>query len=186
MEALQFITEHPPFADLLAGLREEWHLDSFIHGDVKGANIVVDMRTTEAPLTLTLVDWEFAGLGDSCWDLGSVLADYFAQSLRSLDDSISLKLPHHFIIGFIIRTFWSNYRAARLEEGVMLDQQAVLRSARYAAARLIQTTIEQAQFRSELTRRGSYALEMCRKILEDPEGAVTALFALNSDNEVHL
>jgi thiamine kinase-like enzyme len=188
MEALQIIAQFPQFADFLAGLREEWNLDSFIHGDVKGANTVVDIHAAEAPLTLTLVDWEFAGLGDSCWDIGSVLADYLHQSLRSLDDSISGSpvLAQHSIIQSAIVTFWSNYCASRLEEGVMLDQQAVLRSARYAAARLFQTTIEQAQFQSTLTRVGIYALQMCWNILANPEVAVTKLFALNSDNEVHL
>jgi thiamine kinase-like enzyme len=181
MEVVQSIAQFPQFADLLAGLREEWNLDSFIHGDVKGANTIVDMHTTEAPLTLTLVDWELAGLGDSCWDIGSVLADYLDQSLRSLDDSIpgSPVLAQHSTIQCAIGNFWSNYCAARLEEGVILDQQAVLRSARYAAVRLLQNTIEYAQSQaSMLTREGIYALQMCWNILAKPEVAVTELFAL--------
>jgi thiamine kinase-like enzyme len=188
MEALQIIAQFPQFAALLAGLGEEWNLDAFIHGDVKGANTVVDMHATKAPLTLTLVDWEVAGLGDSCWDIGSVLADYLAQSLRSLDESIpgSPVLAQHSIIQCAMVNFWSNYCAARLKEGVMLDQHAVLRCARYAAARLFQTTIAQAQFQSTLTRIGIYALQMCWNILANPEVAVTKLLALQSDNEAPL
>jgi hypothetical protein len=52
----------------LAGARSEWRTDQIVHGDVKGANVLILDDGS-----IRLIDWEIAALGDGLWDLAGLV-----------------------------------------------------------------------------------------------------------------
>lgn len=54
----------------LAAIRDRWSPSTFIHGDVKDDNFLIRGSADDPDFDVALVDWEFAGWGDPCWDLG--------------------------------------------------------------------------------------------------------------------
>ena len=77
-----------------------------------------------------------------------------------------------------ITTFWKDYvRATRLNK--QTAHTLLLRSTKYAAARLLQSTLEAMHVESVLTNRGLCGLQLAMNLLNDPAGATSNLLGLD-------
>jgi aminoglycoside phosphotransferase (APT) family kinase protein len=167
-------------------LRCEWRATGLAHNDMRWDNCVVSTppgsrRTTR----LKLVDWELAGWGDPCWDLGSAFAEFLALWLLSIPvaDATSptgwVELARHPIERMqpAIRSLWWSYERARALPATGRGTWLTL-ATRYAAARLIQTAIEQGQLSPRPTAFVVLALQLALNLLSQPERGAAQLLGL--------
>jgi hypothetical protein len=77
-----------------------------------------------------------------------------------------------------IRAFWSSYTHHRKLTNPDLLDEYLLRSVRYAAARLVQTAYEQGQTSSLLTGNIVVLLQLAFNILQRPAEAALALLGI--------
>src|SRR5262249_38068356 len=142
----------------LEELRQAWQADTLIHADIKWDNWLawVDPAASRSP-RVKLVDWEFAGLGDPCWDLGAVFADYLSVWLFSIPITGETP-PEHFLalaryplaqMHPAMRAFWQAY-VRRRDFAAPTAQHTLLRAVQYGAARLLHKGFEQLQASPQL------------------------------------
>jgi hypothetical protein len=90
---------------LIPALRQSaarWLPSVVIHGDLKADNCVLDPAPGAEGHRARLVDWEFAGLGDPAWDLGSMIAEHLVLGDGAVAGGPAV-LP-------AVRSFLANYR----------------------------------------------------------------------------
>ena len=99
-----------------------------------------------------IIDWEFAAVGDPCWDAGAIFSNYLSFWLLAIpitgeeppDRFLELSSYRLQDMQPAIRAFWRGYvRGLGLDPAMLNDW--LLRAVRYAAARLLQTAFEQLQ-----------------------------------------
>src|SRR5581483_3612599 len=71
-ELIRAVRRHADFSRALNALRAEWRRDTVIHGDLKLEHCFLSADGAR----LRLIDWEFIGEGDSCWDAGGMLQSW--------------------------------------------------------------------------------------------------------------
>ena len=85
IEVIKIIQQFSEFCELLDSLRREWRTEALIHYDIRWDNCLVSTPSaTKRKSGLKIVDWELAGVGDPCWDVGSVFNDYLSCWLLSI------------------------------------------------------------------------------------------------------
>jgi hypothetical protein len=187
LELIRMIQRFPEFCSLLDALRAEWRPISLIHFDLKSDNCVIVPAhggSSRGP-GIRIVDWELAGPGDPCWDVGSIFSDYLGLWLLSIP-VLADTPPERFLeltrfplerMRPAIRAFWGAY--AR-ERGLPADEtrEALLLAVRYSAARLLQTAFEQMQSAPRVTGNIVCLLQLSWNILERPAEAATRLLGL--------
>ena len=166
-----------------------------IHCDIKWNNVLVHSQkhgndsppsTVHRSPSAKLIDWELARVGDPCWDVGSFFGEYLTFWLLSIPVT-GQDPPDRFLdlAGYpldrmrpAIRAFWVAYtRHRRLSDPGLLDAY-LLRSVRYAAARLVQTAYEQGQPSALLTGNIVVLLQLAFNILQRPAEAALALLGI--------
>jgi aminoglycoside phosphotransferase (APT) family kinase protein len=183
IEFVRLIQTSCALTEALSAAAESWTEESLVHGDVRWENCVVAPRPSAAPLKL--VDWEFAGVGDTAWDVGSALAEYLKtwvlsmplsesahECVRSAGFSLDAMQPS-------IGAFWQGYASAR-GVGAAHRRPLLLRSIRFAAARLLQIALERLQDSHRLTAESIYFAQLAENVILRPEEAATALFGLGA------
>jgi aminoglycoside phosphotransferase (APT) family kinase protein len=154
-----------------------------MHGDVKWDNCVV-YRTPapDGPLTVKVVDWELADLGDARWDIGALRQAYISfwvMSMRLGGDMLPAQFEStaQYPIEAMqpsARAFWHAYIEARgLERSAA--QAMLVASMKYGAARMIQTAYESMQFSPQILPNALCLLQVSFNILKAPQEAVTQL-----------
>ncbi|MDQ3721664.1 MAG: aminoglycoside phosphotransferase family protein [Actinomycetota bacterium] len=139
----------------LDGLRDGWRAAALVHRDVKWANWIAHppaggMR----PTRVRLVDWEMAGWGDPGFDVGSALSDFAGFGLDATPGAAVQASA----------AFWEAYvRARGLDERAA--EQLLERSARYAGARLVQSTYEHTQETAVMSERVGRVVRFARDLL---------------------
>ena len=159
IELVRIIQNAAGFPELLDETRALWRSDSMIHNDVKFDNCLVGSLSRGGRTThVKIVDWEFAGRGDACWDAGAVLARV-PRVLVVVHSRDGQRAPRpvprlaRYPLSKIqpaIRAFWREYIRGMGLDPVAADEW-LLRTVRYAAARLLQTGFEQMQKTAVLT-----------------------------------
>ena len=172
---------------LLDSLRDGWRIDAVTHNDIKWDNcLVFPVKRSHNRLALKLVDWEFANLGDSCWDAGAVFSSYLGSWLLSIPVS-GEDPPDQFLdlaqcpLGRMqpaIRAYWRAY-ACGMNFDAVESEEHLLRAVRYGAARLIQTAYEQMQHSTSLTGNIICLLQLSLNILQRPHEAIAHLLGLS-------
>lgn len=158
-------------------LSNEWREISLIHGDLRLANCIAPARRRH----LKIADWEMSGFGDPAWDVGCLFASFLALWIASmfvLPDSTAgrlmrsarVPLPH---VQAMIGRFWTSYRSSRQE-----TPEFLLRSVRFAAARLVQTAYERMRDESAITGEGVVFLQVAANIAARPRRALPALLGI--------
>jgi Ser/Thr protein kinase RdoA (MazF antagonist) len=163
-----------------------WRNESIIHCDVKMSNFAV---YREHPLGrfrgLKLIDWEFAGIGDPRWDVGSVFSSYLHLWLSSVpvtnqaapDELMHLakfQLPR---IQTMLKAFWASYCDTRqIAEGER--EESLVVATECAAARLVQTAYEIAKGQNEMKTEIVTLTQTGLNIFERPEQAITDLLGI--------
>jgi serine/threonine protein kinase len=166
-------------------LKQGWRVDAFIHHDLKGENIVISAKYGEKKLDIKIVDWECAGFGDACWDVGSFFAEYIGSWLFSIplmanappDSFISLATLPLETMQPAMLGFWKAY-SCRMGLDLTTSQQWLVRAVRYAAARMLQTGYEYLQYASRCTGHILYLVQICLNILRRPREASVHLFGI--------
>jgi aminoglycoside phosphotransferase (APT) family kinase protein len=180
LRLLEVIHRYSAFSAALDSLYEEWRPNTLIHHDLKFDNVLVHVagQPFDGGGRVRIVDWEFAGLGDPCWDLGSVFADYLSfwiltipvigaassdQLLRLARCPISRIQPS-------MQRFWRSYaRVAHLDASSAAD--LLTRAMRFTAARLLQTAFEHTQASIELPGNVVCMLQVSYNMLQRPRDA---------------
>jgi aminoglycoside phosphotransferase (APT) family kinase protein len=178
------------FAEHLEKLRGTWRPLAFTHGDLRWENCLVPLRPNFPPRTrLKIVDWEFAGLGDPAWDVGFVFAEYLGYWI-SLIPVTGESLPDRYLnmadisldaMQPALRSFWSSYRrrmATKINSEKFDHRDLLLRSVRYAAARLLQTAYEEMSDSSQLTGSVICLAQLSLNIFLKPQQACAGLLGI--------
>lgn len=185
IQTVKILQRFPDFGAALDALRHEWmspvsHVP--IHCDIKWGNILVRPSSSQ---TVRLVDWELARLGDPCWDVGSFFGEYLTFWLLSIPVT-GQDPPDRFLdlarypldkMRPAMRAFWLAYTTRLGIPANRLDG-VLLRSVRYAGARLIQTAYEQGQTSALLTSNIVVLLQLALNILQRPAEAAIMLLGI--------
>ena len=187
LNVIRIVQKHALFLREFAQLSSEWRTDSLIHGDVKLSNCLGYRKSPKGRVHgVKWIDWEFAGLGDPRWDVGSVFTSYLALWVCSIpiprSDKPELLLDSARIslatVQRNLRCFIRSYlEAAALETPSV--RAWISSCVRMAGARLVQTAYEFAAGASELTAPVLTLLQMALNVLERPERAAIELLGLD-------
>jgi len=171
---------------VLDQLREDWRVDAFVHHDIKWDNcLVVSAAGPTRSTRMALVDWEFADLGDACWDAGSVLGNYLSHWLASVPVTGSeppdryLELARYPLTSMqpAVNAFWLAYVRARRWGPVAADE-GLLRCVRYAGARLLQYTYERTARLARLDGNAVCLLQLALNVMTRPREAAHLLLGI--------
>jgi aminoglycoside phosphotransferase (APT) family kinase protein len=186
VELIKVVQHYPQFCRSLDNLREGWRTETLVHSDIKWDNCVIFARPVSNRKTrLKIVDWEAAGMGDPCWDIGSVFSNYLSFWLLSIpitgedppDRFIELARYPLESMQPAMRAFWQFYvRYMRLDAAT--SGEWLLRAIKYGAARLVQTGYEQMQMSIHLTGNVVCLLQLGLNILQRPQEAIVHLLGL--------
>ena len=183
---IKIIQQFPEFCDLLDGLFQDWRVETLIHFDLKWNNwLIAGYSAGGQKARLKIVDWELAGRGDPCWDLGSVFSEYLSLWLLSIPATGDLppdKFPE--LARYPLNrmqpamcSFWGSY-VRRMNLDVSRSNEWLLRSVKYAAARLVQTAFERTQMAMQPTGNIICFLQLSLNILQRPEEAIVHLLGM--------
>ena len=177
----QFVTilqSYPDFGQALDRVRAGWRRDALVHGDMKFDNVVVRGAQT-GEQTMHVVDWELADVGDSAWDVASILQAYLTWWIASLErvpagePSDAAQYPLE-TIQPAIRAFWNAYASSRRLSARDADAE-LERAVSYAGARMLQTVYESMAWAPSLTQHAVWQVQACINILKEPRAAATDL-----------
>jgi thiamine kinase-like enzyme len=173
----QFMTilqSYPQFGQALDRVRAGWRRNALVHGDMKFDNVVV--RGDDE--SMHVVDWELADVGDSAWDVASILQAYLTWWISTLqrvpnaegDPSIypleSIQPAMH--------AFWDAYASSR-RLSIRDASSELERAVSYAGARMLQSVYESLAWAPALTQHAVWQVQACINILEQPAAAATDL-----------
>jgi hypothetical protein len=189
LQLIRLLQGQEEFGHLLDDLREGWTNDAFVHGDVKADNVIAFApKGSKRKTRLALVDWEMAGPGDACWDVGSVFGEYLATWLLSMpitgeappDRFVELARYPLEAIQPAARAFWNAY-VGRMGFDATSSRRRLTRSVRYGAARLLQTCYESSQTTAHLLGTTRCMLQLSVNILQRPLEATVHLLGIPLD-----
>jgi len=181
LEIVKMVQRSDSLVQSLEQVRRDWRIETLIHGDVRWDNCLW-LGDTRAGLTL--VDWEMAGAGDPCWDVGTALSEYVGAWVaasplvpemppEAMARLSSLPLAD---VQRAVRTLWRSYADA-MGLAAAADEWC-LRAVRYAGARLVEMACETARSSARVTEDAVYLLQTGANILERPLDAAVELFGL--------
>ena len=174
-------------ASLLRELAETWSASSLVHYDLRWENCIRSrLPSSRERARLRIVDWELAGLGDPCWDLGCVFAEYVAfwltsvptPSGRSASDLSALALFPLDRVQPAIGALWSAYAGA--DASASQRNATLLPSVQFCGARLAQIALEQMQSSVRLTRTAVCLLQVGLNLLSRPLEASVVVLGVTS------
>lgn len=166
LELIRVVKKYREFGPALERLREEWHEETLVHGDWKIENCLIspDRRRVR------IVDWELAGFGDPCWDVGTALQSYW---------NFWVCWPSNYSIEEIqpaLGAFLDAYAESRGCEANELALQAI----RFAGARMLQTAFEVLEKKDSMTAEAVRLAQASLNILTRPEWAQEHLLGMRS------
>ncbi len=187
LQLIRIIQGTPEFPHMLDELREAWRVDSLIHNDIKWDNCLIStLSNSSRKYQLRIIDWEFAGMGDSSWDAGAVFSNYLSFWLFSIPVS-GQEPPDRFLelarypldrMQPAIRAYWQAYVRGRGLDAAS-SEECLLRAVKYAAARLVQTGFEQMQHSMHLTGNLICLLQLSLNIMQRPYEAIVHLLGIS-------
>ena len=145
----------------LENLAEEWRPRSFVHGDLRLSNILVEDLPSNDP-QLAFIDWELAGCGDASWDAGWALAEILAGRLGRLSEAFPL-----------VRAFWAGYHTPARDSGTHARLDYTLR---WSAAACLQMAYEESRWPHLGPSPTDKLLELGRSLLERPAVWIERVF----------
>lgn len=169
---------------MLNAIKQEWQQTALIHGDIKWTNFITPKTATDAS-EVKLVDWEISDIGDPWWDVAGLLQSFLSTWLFGFDN---MNAAQHrlqpnmkaFDIDQIqpaAAHFWKTYTGSmqiRPEE----EHAALIKSMRYTAARMLQTSIEGVIQTPQLYPNNVRIVQVAFNILKSPELAAQELFGI--------
>lgn len=188
VEFVKIIQRQRKLGELLDKLREEWKSDVFIHGDVRGDNILIPAQPASGrKCWLKIVDFEYACKGDPAWDVGSVFAEYLSYWFFSFP-FIGGARPDRFLglagcplekVQPLIRSFWLRYVFSMGLEKWKSDY-LLLRAVKYCGARLLHMALETTYASNSIAANQICLLQVGTNVLLQPEEAAVELLEIRS------
>ena len=186
-QMLSLIQRYPNYPRRLDALHASWRHDTLIHGDMKFENCVVTSTNgSKGDVTIKVVDWEIADLGDPRWDVGSMLQSWLTYWIFSMPvdgkvtDPDQLAAQAHYPLERMqpaIRAFWQAYATTMNVSGEQ-ERELLHTCISFGGARMVQTVFESMYQMTQLTPHAIFMLQVSLNILEEPRAAVTELLAL--------
>lgn len=186
MHLIEIIQQHSELCHMLDMLRQSWCAESLIHQDMKWDNIIILGRLVgKETLNLRVIDWEFAGLGDPCWDIGTVFSKYLSFWLLSIPITGTEPLERFIELARYrledmqpaMRAYWKSYVSCMGLDATSAECR-LLRAICYGAVDLIQTGFEHMQASPSLTSNIVGLIQLSLNILQRPHAAITHLLGL--------
>lgn len=142
-------------------LHEQWRPDTIVHYDLRDDNILFP-RNPDSACPVRLIDWELAGFGDPCYDLGYLVGQFLVNAVRRHGDGEVLRAARR-----NARTFLNAYRTLT---GISIDVE--LRILRYAGVALLLQAAMRLQQLGMLTQVGHLCLLYGKRLVADPSPKV--------------
>jgi aminoglycoside phosphotransferase (APT) family kinase protein len=184
LQLLSLLQKESALVSGLDSLQKEWTPDTLIHNDLKGDNVLVVPDGEDRP-SVRIVDWELVQIGDAAWDVGAVFRDFLDYWLMSVPLSGDLSAEEMLDAAKIplaqlhpaARAFWSGYCGAadigRSSQGAFL-----LRSLRFAGARLAQGSYELSSGTANPSNFAIALLQLAANVMVNPQEASLTLFGI--------
>lgn len=174
------LQSYPDFGQALDRVRAGWRRNALMHGDMKFDNVVVCGDDE----TMHVVDWELADVGDSAWDVASILQAYLTWWIATLqrvpaEGTDAAQYPLE-TIQPAMHAFWDAYASAR-RLGAAESAAELERAVSYAGARMLQTVYESMAYAPSLTQHAVWQVQACMNILKEPAAAATDLLGFPMD-----
>lgn len=183
---LRLIQKYPALCQNLADLQNSWVETALIHSDFKWDNCIAFAAPgSERKTKIQIVDWEFAGLGDPLWDVGAVFGDYFGTWLTSMP-LLDGNPPERWVdlaafpleqMHPAINAFWTAYSAQR-EFSHVEAEECLIKSVRYSAGRLLESSYEQMQQSATINSYVYCHLQLALNLMERPAEAAVHLLGI--------
>jgi hypothetical protein len=184
LEVVKVVQRSEDLCGLLDRLNQEWRESCVIHGDLRWDNCQVASGNARRP-HVQFVDWEMGGIGDPCWDVGTVFSECLSTWLLSTpvtretapDDFLPLARFPLRKMQPAMRAFWRSY-VRRMAVDDSVSTEWLRRSVQYAGARLIQTAYEGMQRETRLTANVIYMLQLSLNVMDRPSEAAAILLGI--------
>jgi aminoglycoside phosphotransferase (APT) family kinase protein len=185
-QVIGIIQRHRDFHVMIDKCADYWEPTTLVHGDIKWANFVLfSPAGTGRRTRLKIIDWEYAGLGDPCWDVGSVFSAYLSCWILSMamiyegkkegEDICRFPLP---LMQPALRVFWSEY-SSRLKLDDIQREKYLWRATLFSAVRSIQTAIEQTQRTNVLSKNIIHLVQLAMNTLAYPVETIVHVFGID-------
>ena len=156
-----------------------------IHGDVRWDNCLALAAPAGTRRRIALIDWELAGAGDRCVDVGAFLAEYlraWAQSIPIVDPRDPGRLIEHALCPLArmrpaLLAFWVAYARGSGEPASRLPD-LLRRATQFSAIRLLEALFEETRVRSRPRPTALFELQLATNILRRPDEAAARLLGL--------
>lgn len=189
LELLKIIQRYPTFYDSLEELYSSWQNQTLIHGDIKWDNVIVSTTATEdgnKGFRMNIVDWESVSMGDPAWDVGSVFQEFIRlwlsflpttgrESAEQLLGSTTFPIQN---IQPAIRAFWNSYVKTSELTSSKEANELLVRSAKFCAARLVQSAYEALDSSMELSNTIVYMIQTSMNIFNRTNNAIVHLLGI--------
>lgn len=179
VELIKIIQSTREYKICLQENADRWQQEALIHGDIRWDNCLVCAGASGAKPRLKLIDWEYASLGDTCWDLGTVFSEYLNTWLLSVpvfDDKPSVELAQFPVEKMqpAFRAFWSAYKKhVRLQP--LEEKNKLIKTIQYTGVKLLQSNYEKLQSLHQITNVAIYSLQLSLNMMRRPEEALDVL-----------
>src|SRR4051794_611551 len=183
-ELLTMVQQARELCATLDALRASPYTATLVHGDARWGNFIACPEAGGGRRErLVLVDWELAGAGDPCMDVGAVLGEDLIAWLDSIpvgpgaDPGAVIRrarLPYARLQP-VVRAFWAAYLRAAEADGAALPLDRIVR---FAGVRILQSTVERVQHAAELRPRALYAMDLAASAITRPDATREDLLAL--------
>ncbi|HXI27158.1 MAG TPA: phosphotransferase [Vicinamibacterales bacterium] len=170
----QMMQAVPGLTNALAMLRAIWSPDTIVHGDIKSDNLLVNAAG------MKIIDWELVDVGDSAWDVASVIKEHLVLDIFARVAAQSQPpagTPMDFMAA--AREFFNAYIAERPIGAPALPQFAG-KCVRYTAARLMMAILEYYQASPALDEVAATILRTGVDLLRQPSSAAWMLLNVPS------
>jgi len=166
------LSRMPQLIALLSMLEPHWRADTLVHGDLRWDNWLI----VRGPggRQLKVIDWELVDVGDSAFDVGTILKEYLVAALI-LGPVGTINL---WPMRARIRAFLAAYLLARGHASSMEGRSLLARAVAYAGAQLVTAALEYSQGLGQADPLVLQFLALSTAILGQPAWAIRTLFAL--------
>ena len=186
LELIKMIHSSPLLCERTEALRADWEVASLIHRDLKFDNCLAYSRSgSQRKSRIKIVDWEFGGFGDPCWDTASIISDYLLFWLQSLPlrgdehsgDFLDLATKALYQKRPPIHAFLESYfKALQVDEPKVTER--LEKTGRFLSGKLIDTAINLVRESEQPTYQSIALLQLAANISENPEIARRLIFGL--------
>ena len=182
-QLLELIRADDQMQEILDQLVELWRFDGLMHRDLKWNNVLFPTSEENlSDLSVRILDWELADVGDWCWDAGMMLQNWWSfQTLSAPADAPqgAEEFVAHPTFGFAairaaVSEFWSTW-ISTVDIKVRSESRFVEKCVRYAAARMLQTVYELLHHADHLNDRDLRLFRVSQFLLKNPGVAMNSL-----------